>query len=75
MVGGGVRRVWDVVRVGERTTIMGCCRSGRGRGVRQVWDLIGVGGCRRNMSMGCGRSGRGGCKASMECGRRGRGLR
>ena len=39
--GGGVRRVRDVVRVGDRKTSMGCCRSGRG--VRQVWDLIGVG--------------------------------
>ena len=55
-VGWGVRRVWDVVRVGERKTNMGFDRSRR---------------CRGNMSMGCGRSGRMECNTNMGCGKRG----
>ena len=52
-----------------------------GGGVRHVWDLIGMSGWRRNMSMGCDRSGWRGhntengmwyawarVKVSMECG-------
>ena len=56
---GGVRRVWDVARMGERNTIMGCGRSGRLAGGRKTcmgFDR------RRNMSMGCRRSGRRGSK-------------
>ena len=54
---GGVIRAWDVVMVVERNTNMVCSRS-RWGGVRHVCDLIGMGCWRRNMSMGCDRSGR-----------------